>query len=114
MADTLTLIIAVTLLAFALAESLTANRELVRGMPRPGWVLVILSLPVIGAVAWLVWGRPVRRERPELTREAVHEWVMNAPEAYNAQQWRAADDNDAWLASLAVAASGGESESHDG
>jgi len=52
------------LLVLALIGSLSADR--VRAMPRALWVLVILVIPLIGPIAYFVWGRPVPppHERP--------------------------------------------------
>jgi hypothetical protein len=59
------------LLVLALIGSLSANR--VRTMPRALWVLLILVIPLLGPLAYFIWGRPlapptesgtVRRESP--------------------------------------------------
>ncbi len=44
------------LLILALISCLSADR--VRNAPRAVWVLVILLIPVIGPLAYFVWGRP--------------------------------------------------------
>jgi hypothetical protein len=45
------------LLVLALISSLSVDR--VRSLPRALWVLVILVLPLLGPIAYFVWGRPV-------------------------------------------------------
>jgi len=45
------------LLVLALIGALSADR--VRTMPRALWVLVILLIPLLGPIAYFVWGRPV-------------------------------------------------------
>ncbi|MEV6596853.1 PLDc N-terminal domain-containing protein [Actinoplanes sp. NPDC051346] len=45
------------LLALALIGSLSADR--VRAMPRVLWVLVILLVPLLGPLAYFLWGRPL-------------------------------------------------------
>jgi hypothetical protein len=45
------------LLVLALIGALSADR--VRNMPRALWVLVILVIPLVGPVAYFLWGRPV-------------------------------------------------------
>ncbi|GAB1694053.1 PLDc N-terminal domain-containing protein [Krasilnikovia sp. M28-CT-15] len=45
------------LLVLALIGALSADR--VRTMPRALWVLAILLIPLIGAIAYFVWGRPL-------------------------------------------------------
>lgn len=44
------------LLVLALISCLSAER--VRRLPRAAWVLVILLVPIVGAVAYLLAGRP--------------------------------------------------------
>jgi hypothetical protein len=44
------------LLVLALIGSLSANR--VRIMPRALWVLLILVIPLLGPLAYFIWGRP--------------------------------------------------------
>ncbi|MET8150750.1 PLDc N-terminal domain-containing protein [Actinoplanes sp. NPDC049668] len=45
------------LLVLALIGVLSADR--VRNMPRALWLLVILLIPLLGPLAYFVWGRPV-------------------------------------------------------
>lgn len=46
-------------LAAAALISCLSTEEKIRRMPRWAWVCVIIFVPVIGAVAWFVTGRPV-------------------------------------------------------
>jgi hypothetical protein len=55
------------LLVLALIGALSADR--VRNMPRALWVLVILVIPLVGPVAYFLWGRPVP---PPLEGRPVH------------------------------------------
>lgn len=53
----------VTLLAaaiwlYAVFDSLTADAEKVRTLQKPLWVLIVLFFNLLGAIAWLIWGRP--------------------------------------------------------
>jgi Phospholipase_D-nuclease N-terminal len=45
------------LLVLALISCLAADR--VRAIPRPLWVLVILLLPLLGPIAYFLFGRPI-------------------------------------------------------
>ena len=49
------------LFVLALIGSLSADR--VRTMPRILWVLVIVVLPLIGPIAYFLWGRPLSPPR---------------------------------------------------
>jgi hypothetical protein len=48
-------------LVLALISSLSADR--VRIMPRALWVVVILVIPLLGPLAYFIWGRPVAPPR---------------------------------------------------
>ena len=52
-------LIEVALVAVALISCLSAEDKEIRTLPRAAWVLVILLVPLVGAVAWFSAGRPV-------------------------------------------------------
>ena len=59
-------VVAFALLAFlvyCVVEVATTDRRDCRTLPKSVWLLIVVLLPVIGAVLWLVAGRP-RAERP--------------------------------------------------
>lgn len=48
-----------------LVDVIVADEYAVRNIPKVGWVIVVLLLPLIGSVLWLVAGRP-RAASPRL------------------------------------------------
>lgn len=54
----LPLLIALGAVVWALIECLQTPSEQVRGLPKLAWVAVILVLPLAGAIAWFLAGRP--------------------------------------------------------
>lgn len=52
-------VLVLALYVYTFIDLATARSADVRVLPRPVWLLVILVVPVLGAVAWLVFGRPV-------------------------------------------------------
>jgi hypothetical protein len=63
---------AVQLVLFVLALISVLSADRVRGAPRAVWVLLIVLVPLVGPIAYFLWGRsrsapqegtPVRRER---------------------------------------------------
>jgi hypothetical protein len=50
--------IAVVAWLYAIFDALTAPPERIRNLPKAIWLLIILLLLEIGAVAWFVFGRP--------------------------------------------------------
>jgi Phospholipase_D-nuclease N-terminal len=49
----------IALAAMALISCLSAEDDEIRALPRLGWVLIILLLPVVGPIIWFYAGRPV-------------------------------------------------------
>jgi Phospholipase_D-nuclease N-terminal len=52
-------LLALALTALALISCLSAEADEVRALPRPLWVIVILFLPVVGALIYFSTGRPL-------------------------------------------------------
>jgi hypothetical protein len=48
----------VVLAIYCLVQVAQSRAELVRALPRWGWALVILLVPLLGPIAWLALGRP--------------------------------------------------------
>lgn len=53
-------VLEVALLVFGLIDCIIADSARVRNLPKWGWVLLIIVIPLVGAIAWLVAGRPRR------------------------------------------------------
>jgi hypothetical protein len=55
---------------FCLVDVITSNEFEVRNLPKLGWLLIVVLLPLVGSIVWLVAGRPQtagvapRRESP--------------------------------------------------
>lgn len=57
----LRVLIAVAVLAifvYGLVDVIRTDARLTRGISKPAWIVVMIVLPVIGAVLWLLIGRP--------------------------------------------------------
>jgi hypothetical protein len=54
----------IVLAAIALISCLSLEKREIRALPRPAWVLIILLLPLVGAIAWFLAGRPARAISP--------------------------------------------------
>ena len=52
--------IPVVVMLYALIDALQTPRGLERLLPKWLWIVVIVLVPVLGAVAWLIWGRAPR------------------------------------------------------
>lgn len=51
------------ILVIALIDIINTDDALIRGMPKIAWVLLVVVLPLIGALLWLAFGRPTGEER---------------------------------------------------
>lgn len=59
MARVLLVLAGVAVTIYALVDAVRADDADVRVMPKPYWVTLVILFPVLGALAWLIWGRPV-------------------------------------------------------
>lgn len=53
----LPLLLVLGLIIFCLLECLSTPGSAVRNLPKPVWVMLIVFVPVVGAVGWLLAGR---------------------------------------------------------
>lgn len=51
-------VLGLVLVIYALVDCLQSPAPQVRALSKPGWLAVIVLVPVLGAVAWLLAGRP--------------------------------------------------------
>ncbi len=58
-------IIAVALMVFAFVDAAYFDRMRVRGIPKAGWLVVILFVPIAGALLWFFVGRGPRGGRDQ-------------------------------------------------
>jgi len=54
----LPLLLAIAVTLYALIDCARREQDSVRGLPKWAWILIIIFIGTIGAVAYLVWGRP--------------------------------------------------------
>src|SRR5262245_46192978 len=53
----LVFVVQIALTVAALISCLSAEDDDLRGLPRIGWILVILFFPLVGSIAWFIAGR---------------------------------------------------------
>jgi phospholipase D-like protein len=84
----------VALAAVALISCLSVeDKRQIRAMPRFAWVIAILLVPLAGAIAWFVFGRPHRPAGPRVT------WRPSGGPVEPPER-RAPDDDPEFLRSL--------------
>jgi len=92
-------VIEIGLLVYCLIDCLQTDSALVRNLPKLGWVLLIVIIPLVGGIAWLVAGRPERapgRAVPWRSTSTAgypeHERPFAADDAYRAIDARLRED----------------------
>ncbi|WP_306362254.1 PLD nuclease N-terminal domain-containing protein [Nocardia sp. CC227C] len=60
-------LITLALWVYCLIDVITAPESGIRHLPKGGWLLVILLVPTVGALLWLILGRPYEPPRPRST-----------------------------------------------
>lgn len=77
----------VLLAIYCVVEVAQSDGDDVRFAPKWLWLAAVVLMPLVGSVAWLVWGRP--------TRSTPGEWPQ-----YSKKQPKGPDDDDSFLRSL--------------
>ncbi|MGP9528999.1 MULTISPECIES: PLD nuclease N-terminal domain-containing protein [Micrococcaceae] len=87
-------VVSVALMIYTLIECSRAPRHLIRSLPKPAWFVVIILLPLIGAVLWFVLGRPqssANQPAGQQTAPDDDEDFLRQLEVWRRQQQREAD-----------------------
>jgi hypothetical protein len=93
----LPVLLEIGLLIYCLIDAIQTPSDEVRGLDKIWWILLIVFLPLIGGIAWLVAGRPVRLRNRD-------DWVMGGGFPEHERNRRGAprgpDDDDEFLSEL--------------
>ena len=57
----LPILIAIAITLYALIDCARTEQELLRGLPKWAWLLIIIFIGTFGSVAYLIWGRPKKQ-----------------------------------------------------
>lgn len=92
-------LVELAVLVYCLVDCIQTDEYRVRNLPKTGWVILIIILPIVGGVAWLVAGRPLGspRERREVPWRSTE--TAGFPE-YERPRPVAPDDDPEFLASV--------------
>ena len=63
MSKLIPLVLVFGLTIYALIDCARTEQEAIRGLPKWGWLLIIIFIGTFGAIAYLIWGRQ-RRQGP--------------------------------------------------
>ncbi|NRD25249.1 PLD nuclease N-terminal domain-containing protein [Frigoribacterium sp. VKM Ac-2836] len=84
------IVAAAAFVIFALIDCLFADTSRFRALNKPLWAVIIVLLPVIGAVLWFMLGRARKNGRPVATRTVAPD---DDPE-FSGSSWRTTSDLD--------------------
>lgn len=89
-------VVEIALLVFCLVDCISSPPHLIRNLEKGWWIVLIIILPLVGGIAWLVAGRPVRHDGGQ--------WRMGSgfPEAERPRPAYARNEDDpAFMAEMA-------------
>ncbi len=58
-------ILVLLVFVYGLVDVIRTDRRYVRGISKPSWIVVMLVLPVLGAILWFIFGRPYGGRAPQ-------------------------------------------------
>ncbi len=92
------LLLMIVLMVWALVEVAQADRNRVRLLSKPVWIVLIVLLSPVAALAWFFFGRPAKDGMPVGARPPARPapWAARAPQVDRP----APDDDPEFLASL--------------
>jgi hypothetical protein len=86
-------LIYIGIMVWAIADIALMDNSRVRGLPKFGWILLVVMLPLIGSILWLVIGREPLERRS-------HGRYADRPIAATGSRSVAPDDDPAFLERL--------------
>jgi hypothetical protein len=91
----LPVLLEVGLLIFCLIEAIQTPADEIRGLSKGWWIVLIIFVPLVGGIAWLVAGRPVRHR-------TTNQWRMGSgfPEYERNRAPRGPDDDPEFLSEI--------------
>ncbi|MDR2973676.1 MAG: PLD nuclease N-terminal domain-containing protein [Propionibacteriaceae bacterium] len=60
----LPVLIGIAIIIYTLVCVVWSNSDQTRRLPKSVWLILVIALPLIGALAWWVWGRPTDDSAP--------------------------------------------------
>jgi len=95
---------------WAVLDCISTDSILVRNIPKTTWLFLVIFIPTIGAVAWLLLGRP---EHAGMSLGGQRSWLYEERPARTDRPYRPAplgvEDDPAWQASTKRSAPAGQS-----
>ena len=94
----LLVVVEFALLVYALIDCIQSEEGQIRNLPRVGWILLIIFVPIAGPVAWLVAGRPTGPGRAPVPWPSTR--TAGFPEYERPRRPMSPDDDPEFLSGL--------------
>ena len=95
---------------WAVLDCIATDTILVRNLPKTTWIFLVVFVPTIGAVAWLLLGRP---EHAGVSLGGQRSWLYRddyEPRTFSSPAPRGLEDDPAWKPSTSRSAPTGVSD----
>ena len=56
-------VIVLVIFVYALVDVIRTDKHQTRGISKPAWIIVMIVLPLLGAILWFIFGRPYGKPR---------------------------------------------------
>jgi len=66
-------LLSLALTVYCVIDAFQTREADMRSLPKMAWIIVVLLFPVIGPVAWLLFGRPTRHSQRASSQQQVEE-----------------------------------------
>lgn len=93
-------VIELILVVFCLIDCVQSDEQRIRSLPRWGWIVLIVLVPIIGCVAWLLAGRPLRAGGVRNAAPPSPPTTPGFPPYQRSPRPKAPDDDPDFLAKL--------------
>ncbi|MEI2278491.1 PLD nuclease N-terminal domain-containing protein [Paenarthrobacter ilicis] len=54
-------VVVLVIFVYALVDVIRTDGRLTRGISKPAWIIVMIILPLLGAILWFIFGRPYNK-----------------------------------------------------
>ncbi|UKA49050.1 PLD nuclease N-terminal domain-containing protein [Arthrobacter sp. FW305-123] len=61
-------VIVLVIFVYALVDVIRTDGHQTRGISKPAWIIVMIVLPLLGAILWFIFGRPYNKPTPKPVR----------------------------------------------
>ncbi|MFP3580749.1 PLD nuclease N-terminal domain-containing protein [Arthrobacter sp. efr-133-TYG-104] len=61
-------VVVLVFFVYALVDAIRTDKRATRGLPKLAWIVVMIVLPLLGAVLWFIFGRPYGKPEAQVTR----------------------------------------------